>query len=116
LTQLFLDPIGLWIISPREKEWNEYELLIEHQNNLVTRIIDRAYEENNQFWIVDFKTGREDSLNQLQYTQQLNDYAFYLSHRTHLPIYCGLYYLATGHWITWPYQPVENKIDSRIME
>jgi ATP-dependent exoDNAse (exonuclease V) beta subunit len=104
LTQLFEDPIGSWIIASHSKEQNEYQLLVEHQNNLVTRIIDRLFEEHNKLWIIDFKTGKEDLDTLALHQQQLNEYGYYLSSRTDLPIHCGIYYLANQHWVNWHYQ------------
>lgn len=104
--QRFLnDPVGLWIISPHLHEQNEYELLVSHQQQVVTRIIDRIFEDQGKLWIIDFKTGKEDDRTQQKYQQQLNDYAQHLATRTELPIHCGLYYLPTNHWATWHYVP-----------
>lgn len=107
IAQLFKDKTGLWIITKHEKEHNEYELLVEHQNKLVTRIIDRIFVDNSKLWIIDFKTGKEDETALMQHQKQLNEYGYYLSSRYSLPIHCGLYYLANGHWISWQYESLE---------
>lgn len=107
ITRFFADPIGSWLIAPHQNERNEYELLIQKSNTLVTRIIDRTFAEDNQLWIIDFKTGREDIKTQKKYQQQLNEYAYYLSKQTALTIRCGLYYLATNHWQHWHYHEHE---------
>ncbi|HAT1594913.1 TPA: AAA family ATPase [Legionella pneumophila] len=104
ISQMYQNEIGQWILSRHENEQNEYELLVEHQNKLVTRIIDRAFIENDTQWIIDFKTGKEDINTLQQHRQQLNEYGYYLSNCTELPIRCGLYYLANGHWINWQYE------------
>ena len=106
ITQMFHDETGLWIISKHDKELNEYELLVESQNNLVTRIIDRSFEEHGKLWIIDFKTGKEDVIALNQHQKQLNEYGYYLSSRTSLPIHCGLYYLNNNHWISWQYESI----------
>ena len=106
ISQLFQDPTGLWIISKHYKEQNEYELLVEYQNNLVTRIIDRTFEDKGILWIIDFKTGKEDVSALSQHQQQLNEYGYYLSSRSPLAIHCGLYYLSNSHWLSWQYEPV----------
>jgi ATP-dependent exoDNAse (exonuclease V) beta subunit len=106
LKQLFCDTIGLWIIAPHHNEHNEYELLVERNNVLATRIIDRTFEDQNQLWIIDFKTGKEDPKTQQRYQEQLNEYASYLSTHTSLPIHCGLYYLDNNHWVHWQYIPL----------
>lgn len=105
IEQLFNDKTGLWIIAKHEKEQNEFELLVEHQNKIVTRIIDRVFIDQSKLWIIDFKTGREEDLTLSQYQKQLNEYGHYLSNLFSLPIYCGLYYLANNHWVHWQYQP-----------
>ncbi|MDP3268313.1 MAG: UvrD-helicase domain-containing protein [Legionella sp.] len=107
MTALFANPTGLWIISKQDKERNEYELLVEHQKSLVTRIIDRTFEHDNKLWIIDFKTGKDEFIAQIKHQQQLNEYAFHLSSLTDLPIHCGVFYLANTHWITWQYQIFE---------
>lgn len=111
ITNLFADKTGAWIISPHDSEHNEFELLVEHNNNLVTRIIDRTFIDNNILWIVDFKTGKEDVASLTQHQQQLNEYAYYLSSSTTLPIHCGLYYLNNCHWVSWNY--VANTVEAR---
>ncbi|HIC7357247.1 TPA: UvrD-helicase domain-containing protein [Legionella pneumophila] len=104
ISQMYQNEIGLWILSKHENEQNEYELLVEHENKLVTRIIDRTFIENGTQWIIDFKTGKEDINTLQQHRQQLNEYGRYLSDYTKFPIRCGLYYLANGHWIDWQYE------------
>lgn len=106
ISQLFKDETGLWIIAKHDKEQNEYELLVESQNNLVTRIIDRTFEEKGKLWIIDFKTGKEEIKALTQHQQQLNEYGYYLSSLTTLPIHCGLYYLNKSHWVHWQYEPI----------
>jgi len=98
---MYQSDIGLWIMKEHQNEQNEYELLVEHNHQLVTRIIDRMFEDKGKLWIVDFKTGVEQEQSQIKYRQQLNEYAYYLSSRTDLPIHCGIYYLPTGDWFTW---------------
>ncbi len=105
LTQLFHDPIGSWIIAKHDKEKNEYELLVEHQSKIVTRIIDRSFDYQDNLWIIDFKTGKEDVESLAKHQQQLNEYGYFLSSRTNLPIRCGLYYLTNNHWVNWLYEP-----------
>ncbi|MGL5741044.1 MAG: UvrD-helicase domain-containing protein [Legionella sp.] len=103
-TRLFDDSIGSWIISRHDHEKNEYELLVEHQNIPITRIIDRTFEDQGKRWIIDFKTGKEDEMALLKHQQQLNEYGSYLSTGTPLPIYCGIYYLPSNRWVSWEYK------------
>ena len=103
LTQLFNDPIGQWIIKEHDEEHNEYELLVEDHNGIATKIIDRTFCENKVRWIIDFKTGLEDKITETHHRKQVNDYAHLFKHQDHPSIHCGLYYLASSHWITWEY-------------
>ncbi|MCW8469210.1 UvrD-helicase domain-containing protein [Fluoribacter gormanii] len=105
ITQIFADPIGLWIISKHHQEQNEYELLVEQHGRPITRIIDRTFEDQGKRWIIDFKTGKEDEASMMKHRQQLDEYGSYLTKHTHLPIYCGIYYLSSNHWISWEYEP-----------
>lgn len=108
ITSLFNDTIGAWIIAKHEEEKNEFELLIEQRERPVTRIIDRLFVDQNKLWIIDFKTGKEDEIALNKHRQQLNEYGFYLSERTQLSIHCGVYYLATNHWLNWEYKLDRN--------
>ncbi|KTD10727.1 UvrD/REP helicase [Legionella gratiana] len=110
ITKLFQDPTGSWIIAKHHQERNEYELLIEQQNRAITRIIDRTFEDQDKCWIIDFKTGKEDECSLFKHQQQVNEYGFYLSNRAHLPIYCGIYYLASNHWVNWRYNPIYDEM------
>ncbi|ARB91726.1 UvrD-helicase domain-containing protein [Legionella longbeachae] len=103
ITKLFEDPTGSWIIAKHHQELNEYELLVKQKNIPITRIIDRTFEDQGKCWVIDFKTGKEDEASLLKHQQQLNEYGSYLSSRSQLPIYCGIYYLASNHWISWQY-------------
>ncbi|KTD51219.1 UvrD-helicase domain-containing protein [Legionella quateirensis] len=107
ITQLFQDKTGLWIIAKHENEQNEYELIVEDQNRLVTRIIDRIFIDQSKLWIIDFKTGKEEESTLTQHQKQLNEYGYYLSSQYSLPIHCGLYYLSNNHWIHWQYEVEE---------
>jgi len=110
ITQLFQNKTGLWIIARHDKEHNEYELLVHQQNRAVTRIIDRTFEDQEKLWIIDFKTGKEDEKALRKHQQQLDEYGSCLLNRTSLPVYCGIYYLASNHWVNWQYQPIELKV------
>ncbi|MFJ1267265.1 UvrD-helicase domain-containing protein [Legionella lytica] len=109
ITRLTQDQIGSWIITSHAKEQNEYELLVAPQNRPITRIIDRTFEDDGKLWIIDFKTGKEDKHSLVKHQAQLNEYGVYLSERTHLPIYCGIYYLPTNHWVKWQYEPAHSQ-------
>jgi ATP-dependent helicase/nuclease subunit A len=101
LNQLFHCPRGQWIIKVHEEAQNEYELLIEANQDIATRIIDRTFIEDGVRWIIDFKTGQDNQNSATQYRQQLNEYAQILSQIDPRPIRCGLYYLHHNHWDEW---------------
>jgi len=103
LTNLFHDPIGQWIMRAHHEEQNEYELFIHYHNALTTRIIDRTFYDQGSRWIIDFKTGHHDYLTTQDHPRQINEYASLLISSSTCPIHCGLYYLATNHWIEWVY-------------
>ncbi|OEH45249.1 ATP-dependent DNA helicase PcrA [Legionella parisiensis] len=104
ITRMFEDQTGFWIISQHDQEQNEYELLVEQQNRPITRIIDRTFEDQGKRWIIDFKTGKEDEASLMKHRQQLHEYGSYLSEHTTLPIYCGIYYLPSNHWVSWQHE------------
>ena len=101
LTQLFNDPTGQWIIKQHTEEHNEYAFLTHERGEVATRIIDRTFCDDGVRWIIDFKTGREDSKTQAQHREQVNEYAALLASRSPEPIRCGLYYLNSGNWVEW---------------
>jgi len=106
LKQFFQCPIAQWIIEPHDDERNEYELMIEENGDIATRIIDRTFYSNGIRWIVDFKTGFEATDLQKKYRHQVNEYASILSQKFSEPIHCGLYYLANNHWDYWVFANV----------
>lgn len=99
ISRLFDTSIGTWIIAPHEKERNEYALQTLVHNQIVTRIVDRTFEDQGKRWIIDFKTGHVDHE---AHQQQVNAYAALFKTMTALPIYGGLYYVEQGDWISWP--------------
>ncbi|WP_028387793.1 UvrD-helicase domain-containing protein [Legionella fairfieldensis] len=103
INQLLRNPVGQWLIKAHIGERNEFPLLINEQNIITTRIIDRTFIEEGKRWIIDFKTGSEDEKAQDQHRQQVNDYARLLTMYSSEPIHCGLYYLASGNWVEWNY-------------
>ena len=103
ISQLFTSPKGQWLIGTHHKEKNEYELLIEYDNKVQTRIIDRTFCEHGIRWIIDFKTGKDLETTQLHHKEQVNEYARLLSYDCSEPIRCGLYYLENSNWIEWDY-------------
>ena len=103
IDRIFDDPIGQWIMKQHQAEHNEYELLVYHKEKAVTRIIDRTFIDKGCHWIIDFKTGKDDTKAQQTHREQVDEYARILSSQYQLPIRCGLYYLARSNWVTWAY-------------
>lgn len=97
----FSDARGQWIAKHRADEQNEYEILTEQ--GTATRIIDRTFTEDQQRWIIDFKTGQSDPQALIKHRTQLDHYAELFQIHTKLPIHCGLYYLTHLQWIEWEY-------------
>ncbi|MFA5959718.1 MAG: UvrD-helicase domain-containing protein [Tatlockia sp.] len=106
---LFANPVGQWICEAHQEERNEYELLVTQDENQGTRIIDRTFIDKGKRWVIDFKTGNETEETVLKHRQQVNEYARLLSYYSLEPVYCGLYYLATGKWVAWDYQLIESE-------
>lgn len=116
IAQMLQDETGQWILAEHEQEHNEYQLLVEHQNHLVTRIIDRVFIYQSKLWIIDFKTGKEEPEALQRYQKQLNEYAYYLSKCYTIPIHCGLYFLPNTHWIHWQYDyDAKTCLESQLM-
>ncbi len=101
LQQLFNDPVGQWLIKAHEQEHNEYELLVNNEGEIETRIIDRTFCDQGIRWIIDFKTGSSDEKTQTKHREQVNEYANMLASRYPEPIHCGLYYLSDSQWVNW---------------
>ncbi len=104
ITQFLNHPQGQWITQKHAQEHNEYEVLVEHDHEITTRIIDRTFIDNNIRWIIDFKTGQENTQTQSHHQIQLNAYAALLAAESSTPIRCGIYYLVNHHWLEW--QPI----------
>lgn len=109
IQKLYQDPVGLWIISPHEDARNEYELIVKEKSSIKTRILDRAFTDNDIFWIIDFKTGHFNSESHANYIKQVDEYANLLQ-ANYKQIKCGIYYLINNSWHTWHYklQTIKN--------
>ena len=83
ISNLFIDPIGHWIIQKHNNEHNEYAIIVQEDDNFNTKIIDRLFYENDTIWIVDFKTGIDDADACTKHQQQLNNYAKALAATPH---------------------------------
>lgn len=101
LHPLFHTERGRWIMQPHLNEQNEYALQIKQHGRLLTRILDRTFDEKGRRWIIDFKTGHDTPEQQEAHQQQLQTYATLLQHRIKTPIHCGLFYLSQAHWVEY---------------
>ncbi|MFC7781755.1 UvrD-helicase domain-containing protein [Legionella taurinensis] len=99
------DTIAHWICKAHTGEKNEYELLAREQGRIRTYILDRTFIADGCRWIIDFKTGSDDDLAREAHRKQVNTYASLLLQEEKRPIRCGVYYLASGHWLNWDFQP-----------
>nr|HAT8712687.1 AAA family ATPase [Legionella jordanis] len=108
MANLFANPIGQWIIKAQAEEANEYALIISREGEATTRILDRTFIYQGKRWIIDFKTGNDDEQAQDSHRQQVNEYASYFINSMNNQVHCGLFYLASGKWLTWEYQTPET--------
>ena len=69
-----------------------------------TCIIDRLFFENGVCWIIDFKTGQDETEQQKAHQKQLNAYARHMAEQHAGPIRCGLYYLGPNRWVEWAWE------------
>ena len=106
----FTCPIGQWIMKSHQNEKNEYEILVNTNGFIATKIIDRTFYDEGLRWIIDFKTGSQDKNSNEIYRKQVNAYAeiFAKSHEK-VAIKCGLYYLESNHWVAWEYENEEHR-------
>jgi ATP-dependent helicase/nuclease subunit A len=113
---VFHNARGRWIVEQHTHEHCEYSVLVYENERLVTRIIDRLFEDNGVLWIIDFKTGRDTPKQEKAHQKQVNAYASYMTQSCDLPIRCGLYYLTDAHWIEWAWelQPTSAMLETPI--
>ena len=104
------DPRGQWILDNSHQEaWSEWDLTGVEDGTLHRIRIDRSFIDNQQRWIIDYKTSDhqggdvEGFLDQEQrrYTPQLERYATLVAKWDNRPISLGLYYPLLGGWRCW---------------
>lgn len=111
ITGLWANPVGRWLCQKHEHEHNEYELLSLENGELTTRIIDRTFYDKGCYWVIDFKTGKDDESAQTMHRQQVNHYARLLTNMGKHPVRCGLYYLSHQSWVHWNYEESTNPVE-----
>jgi len=110
ISNMFHDPRGHWILQQHQNEQNEYALLVHENNHVSTCIIDRLFFENGVCWIIDFKTGQDDTEQLKAHQKQLNTYARHVQEQHATPIRCGLYYLNHNRWVEWTWVSEQSLI------
>jgi ATP-dependent helicase/nuclease subunit A len=101
------DERGRWLLGPQNDARNEYKLRLKSGAYFKTYVVDRIFFENENAWIVDYKTSRHEGgdLNlflmqeRLRYQGQLQKYANAVECRG--TVSCGLYFPLLKGWITW---------------
>ncbi len=110
IAAMFHDSRGRWIAAPHTNEHCEFSVLIYENERLVTRIIDRLFEDQGVLWVIDFKTGQDSALQAKAHQKQVNAYAKHMRSLSKLPIRCGLYYLSEMHWVEWAWEPEDARL------
>lgn len=104
ISNMFDDPRGYWVLQQHQDERNEYALLVHEDHRVTTCIIDRMFIEDGVCWIIDFKTGQDDTEQQQAHQKQLNTYARHMTEHVKIPIRCGIYYLNHNRWLEWAWE------------
>lgn len=95
-------PKGQWILAAHAEARNEMPMLVQEQEIIKTRIIDRCFVDQGIRWIIDYKTGQPEPKRMAQYQAQLNGYAEALRQiHPHEPIHCCLYFPSELFWVDW---------------
>jgi ATP-dependent exoDNAse (exonuclease V) beta subunit len=110
ISNMFHDKQGAWILKKHQDEHNEYALLVHENNRVSTCIIDRLFIENGLCWIIDFKTGQDETEQQQAHQKQLNTYAYHMHDHLKLPIRCGIYYLSHNRWVEWAWESTRRYV------
>lgn len=104
---------GRWILDAHSEARSEWPIAGRIQDKLVTGTIDRVFrDEQNRFWIIDFKTSEHEGgrleafLNDQQdrYRAQLESYGVLMSRVVSGPIWLGLYFPLLDGWREWQFE------------
>ncbi len=110
LNEFIQTPFAAWLLAPEHTMCeNEYAITIKKGDNIKNIIIDRTFiDENNNRWIVDYKTTNKEILNfekfcieqKNKYYNQLSEYAqeFIGENRN---ILCCLYFIPLQKYLTF---------------
>ncbi len=104
------DARGQWILKSHPSAQSELALSSSKKQTLQRIIIDRTFvDENNQRWIIDYKTAQctHNNINhwlaeeKQKYQRQLTNYANILNKLYSEPVHFGLYFPMIPIWIEW---------------
>ncbi|WP_367606217.1 UvrD-helicase domain-containing protein [Legionella sp. W05-934-2] len=103
ITQFYACPTAQWLIKPRQKAYAEYPLLVQSDEKPKQQIIDLFfYDEDQGWWVIDYKTSSFEDNKHTDYVNQVNGYAHALKQLLSLEqIRCGVYYLGDNKWMHW---------------
>jgi ATP-dependent exoDNAse (exonuclease V) beta subunit len=103
MQNIVADERGKWILSPHEEAHNEYAISVTTKTGQINHLIlDRTFVDNGIRWIIDYKTGEVDNLEEQKaiYRDQLKEYADALQKlNPNLPIRLGLYFPLSCEWV-----------------
>jgi ATP-dependent exoDNAse (exonuclease V) beta subunit len=97
LRQTLRSERGRWVLGSHDEAVCEWELSGVVGGDIYSRKLDRSFVVDGIRWIVDYKTGGEQDLYQLQ----LDQYAELVSRLDHRPIRLGLYFPLNDGWREW---------------
>lgn len=119
IANVVCDERGRWILSQqRTGAASEYALsIVGPEEEVVDYIIDRTYIEDNERWVVDYKSSMPDCSQSLEefenqeskrYREQLENYRRAFQALDSLPVRTALYFPAIAHWLEVPAQETEQ--------
>jgi len=95
------DKRGQWILTSHKHARSEYPLSANQNKKFIRIIIDRTFiDENNQRWIIDYKTT-ETNIQKEFYQAQLEKYGYIISQLFPEKIRYGIYFPMLPEWIEW---------------
>ena len=91
---------GQWVLQKREQAEAELVLSTADEKRVATHIVDRTFVENDERWVIDYKSARLDAIDGLaryaeQYRPQLERYAGLFT-REGRPVRKAVFFLAHG--------------------
>ncbi|STX52047.1 UvrD/REP helicase [Legionella busanensis] len=106
IAAMLTSELGQWLCKLHTDERNQYELLINEDGYIKTRLIDRTFYDQGAYWLINFKTTPATQEQQRLDQEELNKNIEPLKEIIKVPMQLGIYYLPTQFWLSWK---VENK-------